>query len=146
MKQIVLLTTLLLMLMASSRADNWPQWRGPDGTGQSREKNLPVKWSAAGENIRWKTPLPGPGMSTPIVWGDRIFLTQSLDKEGHQRALICFDRKDGKELWRQVVEFVGNESTYSGEPHYCSSSPVTDGERVVAWFGSAGVVCCDLKG
>src|SRR5207244_5161731 len=90
--------------------------------------------------------LPGPGMSSPIVWGDRLFLTQALDKEGHQRALLCFDRKDGKELWRRVTEYAEKESTYPGEPHYCSASPVTDGERVVASFGSAGLVCCDTAG
>jgi outer membrane protein assembly factor BamB len=96
--------------------------------------------------VRWKAPLPGPGMSSPIVWGSRVFLTQSLDKEGHQRALMCFDRKDGKLLWQKVTAYPEKESTYEGEPHYASSSPTTDGERVVAWFGSAGVVCYDFQG
>jgi outer membrane protein assembly factor BamB len=136
---------IVAKLGSSAVADNWPQWRGPEGTGQSKEKNLPVSWSDA-ENIRWKVPLPGPGMSSPIVWGNRIFLTQSLDREGKKRALICFDRKDGRQLWQRVTDFSGKESTYEGEKHYCSASPVTDGERVVASFASAGLVCYDLEG
>jgi outer membrane protein assembly factor BamB len=85
-------------------------------------------------------------MSSPIVWGDRVFLTQALDREGKQRALLCFNRRDGKELWRQVTEYAEKESTYAGEPHYCSASPVTDGQTVVASFGSAGVVAYDFNG
>lgn len=138
---------LIAGLAAGVRAENWPQWRGPLGTGQSAEKNLPLKWSAeTGENIRWKVALPGPGMSSPIVWGDRVFLTQSLDPAGRQRALMCFSRKDGALQWQKVTEYAEKESSYPGEPHYCSASPATDGERVVASFGSAGVVCYDLQG
>src|SRR5436309_10591032 len=86
-------------------------------------------------------------MSTPIVWGDRIFLTQALDESGARRALTCFSRADGKILWQDITEFTGpKEATYSGEPHYCSASPATDGERVVAFFASAGVVCCSMTG
>ena len=132
-------------LAAWVSADNWPQWRGLDGFGHSKERNLPVTWSAT-ENVKWKTPLPGPGMSSPIVWKDKVFLTQSLDKAGTRRALICFDRKSGKEHWQRVTEFSGKESTYDPEPHFCSASPVTDGERVVAFFASAGMVCYDLNG
>ncbi|MCC2668824.1 MAG: hypothetical protein K0Q72_1295 [Armatimonadetes bacterium] len=85
-------------------------------------------------------------MSSPIVWGDRVFLTQALDRDGRQRAVLCFSRKDGKQLWQKSVEYAEKESTYAGEPHYCSASPTTDGERVVASFGSAGVVCYDMEG
>lgn len=135
---------LALSLAAAATADNWPAWRGADGTGRCRETGVPVQWSAT-ENVRWKTPLPGPGNSTPIVWGDRIFLTQSLDEGGKHRALLCFDRKDGKLLWQQETPFDGQETTHKDNP-YCSASPVTDGERVVASLGSAGVVCCDFQG
>jgi len=138
---------LLMCAGLAASADNWPGWRGPLGTGHSLEQGLPVKWSAAsGENVRWKTPLPGPGMSSPVVWGSRIFVTQALDPGGRQRAILCFDRKDGRQLWQRAVEYAEKESTYSGEPHYASASPVTDGERVVASFGSAGVLCCDMNG
>src|SRR5947199_6706043 len=122
---------LLIVLPGIVAADNWPQWRGPQGTGQSLETGLPTTWSPE-ENVRWKVPLPGPGMSTPIVWGSRVFLTQSLDSAGRRRALLCFDRKDGKSLWQRITEFEGKESTYDGEKHFCSASPVTDGDRVVA--------------
>lgn len=136
--------TLLALTLAAS-ADNWSAWRGAEMNGHCKERHLPVRWSAE-ENVKWKVPLPGAGNSSPIVWKDRVFLTQALDREGHQRALLCFRRKDGRELWRRVVEYPEKESTYSGEPHYCSASPVTDGERVVVAFGSAGVVCYDLNG
>jgi outer membrane protein assembly factor BamB len=141
----LVLPLFLLLLACAARAENWPAWRGPDGMGHSREKNPPLKWSAT-ENIRWKAPLPGPGMSSPIVWGDRVFLTQSLDPQGHRRGLLCFDRKDGGFVWQREVAYGEKESTYQSEPHYCSASPVTDGERVVVSFGSAGVACYDFQG
>jgi outer membrane protein assembly factor BamB len=139
------LCLLLATLPLAASADNWPAWRGAQMNGQSSETALPLQWSAT-ENVRWKAPLPGPGMSSPIIWKDRIFVTQALDPEGHRRALLCFARKDGKQLWQGVTEYVDKESTYAGEPHYCSASPVTDGQRVVCSFGSAGVVCYDFRG
>ena len=75
-------------------AGDWPAWRGPDGTGITTEKGLPVKWSRT-ENIRWQTPLPERGNSTPIVCGDRVFITQAIEKEG-RRTLMCLDRSNGK--------------------------------------------------
>src|SRR5262245_51292165 len=78
--------TFVLILTASiGWAENWPAWRGPDNNGISKEKNLPFKWSKS-SNIRWKLPLPEAGNSTPIIWNDRVFLTQSLDK-GKRRAV-----------------------------------------------------------
>jgi outer membrane protein assembly factor BamB len=131
------------LFVASVCADNWPAWRGPRGDGVSTEKNLPLTWSAT-QNVRWKAPLPEPGNSTPIIWGDRVFLTQSLDG-GKRRAVIAFDRKDGKKLWQQEVpcEFV--ETTHKQNPP-CSASAVTDGEAVYAHFASAGVVAYDFAG
>lgn len=145
MKRFLLLIAATAALGLACSADNWPGWRGPLGTGQCAEKDLPVAWSAT-ENVRWKAPLPGPGMSSPIVWGDRVFVTQSLDKDGKQRALLCFDRKDGKQLWQKAIAYADKESTYDGERHFCSASPVTDGERVVVSYGSAGVYCYDFQG
>src|SRR5947209_18545796 len=92
-----LLTFVMVLFSHPSNGDNWPRFRGPEGTGVCRESGLPATWSAT-ENVRWKTSLPGPGMSSPVVWGDRIFLTDAMDKEGHKRALVCFARKAGKEL------------------------------------------------
>jgi outer membrane protein assembly factor BamB len=134
----------LLGCAAILRADNWPGWRGPHGDGQSAETNLPLKWSAT-ENTRWKTPLPAPGNSTAIVWGDRIFLTQATDK-GRRRSVLCFARGDGKLLWQRDTEYAEKETTHLESNPYCSASPVTDGERVVASLGSAGLVCYDFTG
>ena len=125
-------------------AENWPGFRGPRGDGQSAEKGLPLTWSAT-ENVRWKIELPGPGNSSPVVWGRRIFLTQSLDKKGHKRALWCLDRKDGTKLWQREVEYAGAEPTYA-DWFYAQATPVTDGQRVIVSFGSAGLFCYDMDG
>ena len=144
MRRIAWIGALLLGFAVSVAADNWPAWRGPTMNGYSAEKNLPVKWSAT-ENVTWKLTLPGPGNSTPIVWGERVFITQSLDPAGQQRAVMCFNRRDGKLLWQRSIPFVGKETTHKDNP-YCSASPVTDGKRVIASMGSAGVVCYDFDG
>src|SRR5207249_3913349 len=124
-------------------ADNWPAWRGPRGDGTSTERNLPLKWSAT-ENVRWKAALPEAGNSTPIVWGEHVFLTQALDN-GKRRAVIAIDRKDGKKLWQSEVARDVAEPAHTPTPP-CSASPVTDGEAVFAWFASAGVVAYDFQG
>lgn len=138
------LTLLALSITAATALADWPQWRGPHGNGIADEKDAPLKWSAK-ENVRWKVPLPGPGNSSPIVWKERVFLTQSLDRKGHQRALLCFDRQNGKKLWEQVVAYPEDEPTHGTNPH-CAGTPATDGQRVVACFGSAGLHCWDLDG
>jgi outer membrane protein assembly factor BamB len=124
-------------------AGDWPAWRGPAHNGVSDEVGLPLKWSAQ-ENIAWKVPLPEPGNSTPIVWGDRVFLTQSLD-EGRRRELWCFDKTTGNTLWKRGVDFATADTTHKTNPH-CSGSPATDGERVIVNFASAGVHCFDFSG
>src|SRR5262245_11073539 len=131
---------LLLIAANGAFAANWPAWRY-DGTGIAPEKNAPVKWSK-GENVRWRTPLSEPGNSSPIVWGDKIFITQPT---GAKRELLCIDRKDGKVLWRSGATYEGKDPTHGTNP-YASATPVTDGERVAAWFGSAGLYCYDMTG
>jgi outer membrane protein assembly factor BamB len=126
---------------SAALAANWPAWRGPEGTGVTRETNLPLTWSAT-ENVKWKIELPEPGNSTPIIWNDRIFLTQAV---GERRTVMCLDRKDGRQLWQQGPTWSQPERTHKTNP-YCAASPVTDGERVIAWFGSAGLWCWDLAG
>jgi outer membrane protein assembly factor BamB len=135
---------LLLAWASLARAEKWPAWRGPRGDGTSAEKGVPTTWSAS-ETVRWKVKLPGPGNSTPIVSGHRIFLTQALDRNGARRAVLCFDRARGQFLWQKAISFPGEEPTHATNP-YCSASPVTDGECVIASHGSAGVVYCDLAG
>ncbi len=137
MKILVVLFTLL----TSAQAANWPAWRGPLGTGLCEEKNLPVKWSAT-ENVKWRVELLEPGNSTPIVWGDRVFLTQAV---GERRTLMCFQKADGKLLWQQGVTTKEKEPTHPTNP-YCPASAVTDGERVIASFASDGLYCYDLNG
>jgi outer membrane protein assembly factor BamB len=134
---------IVLAWAGLASAGNWPAWRGPQGDGHSPENNVPLRWSA-GENVRWKAPLPGPGNSSPVVWGDRVFLTQALDK-GARRAVLCFDRADGKLLWQKETAYAEKEPTHQTNP-YCSATPVTDGERVIASLGSAGLVCYDFAG
>jgi outer membrane protein assembly factor BamB len=135
---------LLLCWAGAAAAENWPGFRGPRSDGRSVEKAVPLTWSAT-ENVRWKVELPGPGNSSPIVWGKRVFITQSLDKKGHQRVLMCLGRKDGKKLWERKVEYEPDEPTF--EPFfYGQATPVTDGERVIVSFGSAGLYCYSIDG
>jgi outer membrane protein assembly factor BamB len=134
----------LLLLAAPARADNWPAWRGPLATGVCTERDLPTTWSAA-QHVRWKVPLPGPGNSTPVVWGDRLFLTQALD-DGKRRAVLAFDRRDGTPLWQQEVPCRVDETTHQEHNPPCSGSPATDGTAVYAHFASAGIVAYDLAG
>ncbi|MDB5293344.1 MAG: hypothetical protein JWL69_4585 [Phycisphaerales bacterium] len=146
MKNIIgpsLLLALGLLPPISVRAENWPAWRGPEGTGVSTERELPLKWSET-ENVRTHVPLPDRGNSTPVIWKDRIFVTQAVEKE-HRRTVMCFARADGKLLWQSGVTYEEHEPT-NGQNPYCAASPVTDGERVIAYFGSAGVFCYDFDG
>jgi outer membrane protein assembly factor BamB len=150
---------LLVLLVGAlpTFAGNWPAWRGPDGQGHSPEKDLPTQWTKT-TNVRWKAPLPDAGNSTPIVWGDRVFLTQATEKvdwppkpnsggpaSARRRSVLCFDRGNGKLLWQRDTIYEAKESTHPTNP-FCSASPVTDGERVIASLGSAGLVCYDFAG
>src|SRR5579859_7471485 len=145
------LLILSLVLASPAGAANWPAWRGPDSQGHSSEKNLPLKWTAS-DGVRWKTALPDEGNSTPVVWGDRIFVTQASDKKdwpppgaggpasAYKRSLLCLARGDGKILWQRDVSYKEKEATHPTNP-FCSASPVTDGERVIVSHGSAGMHC-----
>ena len=137
---------LVLVLVAATAvtADNWPGWRGPNGDGKSAEKNLPTTWSDQ-QNVKWKIALPEKSHAAPVVWGKRIFLAQQLDAKGHNRALWCLDRADGKRLWEQVVPYDPVEPTHN-TGFYCAATPVADGERVIVSHGSAGLYCYDFAG
>lgn len=142
MKRTLLLLSALCPLL-SLHADNWPMWRGVSGDGTCTESALPEKWSQT-ENVLWKVKLPDRGNSTPVVWGDKLFLTQAVEKEG-KRLLLCFDKKTGKQLWDAGTIYKESELTHGTNP-YCAASPATDGERVIVSFASAGVFCYDLNG
>jgi outer membrane protein assembly factor BamB len=134
---------VLFLAAAALSADDWPGWRGPHADGKAPDKSPPLTWSRT-ENVRWKTPLPGPCTSSPIIWKNRIFLTQAVEM-GRRRLVLCLDRANGKILWQRETVFTDKESTWPAHP-YCSATPVTDGERVIASLGSAGMVCYDFTG
>ncbi len=125
----------LLVLSVPARAGDWPGWRGPHGDGTSDEKGLPVKWSAA-DNVAWKTPIPGKGHSSPIVSGDRVFLTTCLEQDAKGKAgrmLLCLDRRDGAILWQKEVVSAKLEKLHPRNSR-ASSTPATDGKHVFVTF------------
>jgi len=133
-----------LFLPISLTANDWPSWRGPNGDGKLPEAaTYPTKWSAT-EKIAWRVDLPDRGNSSPVVSGDRVFLTQA-EEEGKLRSLICFDAKDGKTLWKKTIHYGKAEQTHQTNPH-CPASPVTDGKLVFAWHGNAGLHAYDFEG
>src|SRR5439155_10709074 len=125
--------------VAAPTAENWPQWRGPLLNGISRETNLPVRWSKT-ENVAWKLPLPAWSGSTPIVWGDRIFLNVA---EGSDLYLWCVDRVRGAALWKQRL---GGGNVRMQKQNMSSPSPVTDGRTVWAMAGTGILKAFDLAG
>src|SRR5262249_51238707 len=134
---------LLPLPARESSAANWPQWRGPSGQGYT-EANVPLRWGEK-ENVLWKSKLPGSGNSTPIVWGDRIFLT-AAGSRGAERYVLCARAADGKLLWRQTApSAVPQERPHQWNGH-ASPSCVTDGTYVYAFFGSPGLFCYDMDG
>ncbi|HZL88611.1 MAG TPA: PQQ-binding-like beta-propeller repeat protein [Pirellulaceae bacterium] len=135
---------LVLLSPLAALAGDWLAWRGPLGTGISDEKNVPLKWSKE-ENVKWRVALDGPGNSTPIVVGDKVFLAHPPASNKKSRSLICFDRQTGKELWKHEAEYAEEEKTHGTNP-YCSSSPVSDGKHVYVFLGPAGLFALDLDG
>lgn len=125
-----------------ARADNWPQWRGPTLNGISLEKNLPVSWSKT-ENVAWRLKLPGRAGSTPVVWGDRIFLTSV--GEDNTTLLLMAVTTSGKVLWRHELG-KGNKDARVNEGNSASPSPSTDGKHVWAFVGTGVLACYDVDG
>lgn len=131
------------LLASTVLAENWARFRGPNGQGISSETNLPVQWSTT-ENIAWKAAIPGEGWSSPIVWGDRIFMTITLEN-GTKCHVICVDAKSGKILWDKEVfeQFVRRKE---GKNSHSTPTPTTDGEKVYATFGDGSVVALTFDG
>lgn len=150
--------------------DQWPQWRGPLATGVAPRGNPPVEW-AEDKNVRWKVALPGDGHSTPIVWGDRVFLTTAIPHGGavpadehadadhdpgahdnvpptrrQQFVVLAIDRRDGAVVWQRTVRDERPHESTHVTGTWASASAVTDGERVYAFFGSRGLYALDLDG
>jgi outer membrane protein assembly factor BamB len=152
----------------SEKYQNWHHWRGPDANGTAPKADPPKKWDAT-TNVRWKVPLPGRGSSTPIVWGDRVFvmaavqtreakadelpkpdprfqLTPKPPTHFYKFLVLCLDRGTGKVLWERVAaERVPHEGHHPSHT-YAAGSPTTDGQRLYACFGSFGTYCYDLDG
>ena len=170
---VIILLSSAALLSATAGAANWPQWRGPGGMGISTEKNLPVEWSTT-KNIKWKTAIAGRGHSSPVVWGNKIFLTTAIEGdvvpgakavthvvEGGQVFLhpdsVGADRKHtfkvmavnadtGKILWEQTAWEGTPYDNRHRKSSFASATPATDGSMVFAFFGSEGLYAYDMNG
>lgn len=152
----ILCLVVWLIPAACAVAADWPQFRGPDARAQVAE-SLPADWNGD-VNLVWKVKLPGPGASSPITFGDRVFVTcytgfGTLDDEGKKenllRHLICLDRRDGKEIWKCDLKSDSPEARFSGmmtQHGYASNTPATDGQRVYVFLGTGGVAAVDWNG
>lgn len=133
---------VVITLLASfviTRADNWPQWRGPSLNGVSNEKNLPVKWTVE-ENVSWKVPMPGYSGSTPIIWRQRIFLNVA---DGDNLSLWCLNKTNGEILWKKPL---GSGNVKMRKQNMSSPSPVTDGRSVYVMTGTGILKGFDFNG
>lgn len=154
MKALLLLT---LALPSLSLAADWPRFLGPTGAAVVKETNIPLTWSDS-ENVAWKFEAPGPGSSSPIVVGNKVFITcwtgygdtdGANDQSKLQRHLICLNLTDGKKLWDSAVPSTVQEDAYQGmltEHGYATHTPVSDGERVYVFFGKTGALAFDMEG
>jgi len=141
----IILLALLFATAAVPSAENWPQWRGPSLNGLSGEKNLPVKWSTT-ENVSWKVALPAWSGSTPIVWGNRIFLNVADDlkvQDGNNLYLWSVDRANGNVLWKRAL---GPGNHKEMKQNMSSPSPVTDGTHVWVMTGTGILKAFDFSG
>ena len=140
---IVVLSVAFLLIPGWSLAENWPQFRGPGGQGESAEKNLPLKWSAT-ENIVWKAEIPGFGWSSPIVCGDHVFMTYTTE-DGVCCHVTCVERKAGKILWENEV-FKQKPTRLQYKNSYATPTPVTDGTLVYGVFMEGGIAALTFDG
>jgi outer membrane protein assembly factor BamB len=146
---------------------SWPSFRGPNASGIAEGQDLPDRWDGrTGENILWRVPIPGLAHSSPIVWGDRVFVTSAIsskgsatfkpglygdgdasdDRSSHKWMLYAIDKHSGKILWERVAFEGAPRNKRHIKSTYASASPATDGRIVVAWFGSQGVHAYDIDG
>lgn len=167
MRFLLLLLAFTLHTAAADPLDHWPHWRGPILTGEAPKAEPPIEWSEA-KNLRWKTEIPGQGHSSPIIWGERIFLTAAVPygdplpepiwsampgahnnvpvTHHHQFLVLCLNRADGRILWQKTVRQALPPEGGHESGTLANNSPVTDGERVYAFFGSMGLFCLDFEG
>jgi outer membrane protein assembly factor BamB len=124
-------------------AKYWPQWRGPSAQGHVAEAKYTDTWSPA-SRFQWKIAIPGRGNSSPVVWGDRLFLTTAREN-GRRLSMLAFSRTDGRLLWETFIPQEGAEGVHE-KNGYASATPATDGQRVYASFGRHGLVAIDMSG
>jgi outer membrane protein assembly factor BamB len=159
------LSIILIASFSMAFGGNWPGWRGPGELGISEEKGIPVTWDLS-QNIKWKAEVPGLGHSSPIVWGNRVFVTTAVSSDpkedywekGFPRSdrkpdaaeiswkVLCFDRDTGKLLWEQTAIRKKPAHARHTKNSYASQTPVTDGNYVYAYFGDQGMYCYDFQG
>ncbi len=138
----------VLVVVSVVRAGDWPQWRGPYFNGSTDEKNLPSDWSSPRGSLRrtdkivWSVDLAGSSAATPIIWGNKVFLS-GVDSDREMLLAMCFDRTNGKLLWRHDV---AKGISHDKRSTYAASSPVTDGKIVVFFYANGDLVCFDLNG
>lgn len=131
--RLLLFLFVLLSFVSGASAENWPGWRGPRGDGTSLETSVPTQWNGeTGRGLVWKTPVPGSGHASPIVWNDRLFLV-ACNEQTQERVLACYDRQTGKPLWQQTVIRSPLETKHALNS-FASSTPATDGELVYVSF------------
>ena len=173
MKRTIIASVLFALCqvsLADDFAENWHQWRGPIASGVSETADPPIQWSE-NKNIKWKVEIEGRGTSTPIIWGNRVFVLTAIKTDvkdpsipdpadqpktnffdikrpnsQHDFTVLCFDRKTGKELWRKVATTKIPHEGAHNDNDFASASPITDGKHLYCWFGSAGLFCFDLAG
>jgi len=158
---------ILALRNSPDSGNNWPHWRGPLANGVSPDGTFPLEWSES-INIKWKIAIPGKGHSTPIIWGDQIFVTTAVetDKEVnqaegaqggrgmpttrttriHKFVVMAINRSDGKVQWQTTVKEERPQEGTHQFGSWASNSPVTDGEFIYAYFGSRGLYCLDMQG
>ena len=143
---VLVLMGICLMFIGNDVEANWPHWRGPNGNGLVDQGNPPVEWSEQ-KNILWKTKIPGLGHATPTVWGDLIFVQTAVEiGSNYQYKVMALDRKSGNVVWEKTVrEEQPHEGTHQ-TASYASTSGITDGEHLYAFFGSWGLYCFDMDG
>ncbi len=157
--------SLLIAWFSIAYAENWPGWRGPGSLGVSSEKGIPTTWDMS-KNVKWKAEVPGLGHSSPVVWGNRVFVTTAVSSDpkedywekGFPRIerkpdsaeiswkVLCFDRDTGKLLWEQTAIRKKPVNARHTKNSYASQTPVTDGTYVYAFFGDQGMYCYDFQG
>jgi outer membrane protein assembly factor BamB len=166
LRQLTIATALLGSLAGGECRGDWPQFRGPQASGVEISRAVPTEWNLeSGRNVRWKMPIPGLAHASPIVWGDRVYVATAVspgqaelkvglygdigsanDQERHQWRLLSLELSDGRVVWDRLgFEGVPKVKRHTKASH-CNSTPATDGQRIVAIFGSEGLFCFDMEG